>query len=973
MIKVEKRKIGKKSLAIIITASVLALLIAAYVIMSAVISSQSPGSGSGSAGSGIPEIKDGEAIYNNTAVVYPYISKSKIISVAVSSHKDAFVMSRPEGEEQGSYENYFMFFYQDTNGDLAAYYPDIMMEEADTSYTDFYSVEASDGLNMYKIDYLLAAIGALYFDQRIEPEEDRAAQLNRYGLGTDQRETVYISYLDDDGNTCEQKIFIGDKRITGVGYYFMLEGRDYIYTSAASDRFDYLLDDFESFLHSRLIPEGLAADGIYEPYLTTDYKQWTNKYYGINSGGLGMTVAPGSQVVVKADVLDTVYIDDGNSDYYADGYRRAGYSTISVDLNYITSRPEFNRLIAAIESSKVGNYADNEIVASIITDVNEAEIGKKYTYEIYGLEAVLADDGEHEEKGYAVGDNDLVKVIYNYRIDGITANVEPAHAVIDLSADSVIPEDIRAALRGACVGDDLTGSNLLSFDVVYSEENAHKRSVQLIVTDIRLITKIDEYGSISYLDEITEDCIVTYDYKYLVDGYEVGEEGSATVDLSSITEGEDLEIKNSLIGMNVSSNLDKCVLTETVYCQPFMDFLTYRISSVEGFVQKEMVVSFEFVNASQRDPFYGESIYANTLENENKYYALDAIACQNATFLLGGIGASSSGQVSAGLTGSETVAIGLTPENLSKYGLYDGYTIYFELPRGITAVSGSGDDELDDYTYLDTLGCYLYISKLQSDGTRYIGSSLYGIIVKIEGTQFNYLEKSFREYWARTNLVMMDYSNIDKVTLELDMSDVYGSYEFDLDHKTIYIVGNEHYDEKPESGGTEYNFLTVTARPLSERLSDTVFSAILAQEGRDSMNLANLYNRVAGEMFSIGHDTAGASYFKEMLRMLYSTNYSGVLTEEETEAAFDSAPKIMSISFRLSNSPYSYTYDFYRVSDRRVMVHVYRVDPSGNPVDGSADESSGFYISTFAAKKIINGFVNLLNGEELNVDEAYWS
>ena len=179
-------------------------------------------------------------------------------------------------------------------------------------------------------------------------------------------------------------------------------------------------------------------------------------------------------------------------------------------------------------------------------------------------------------------------------------------------------------------------------------------------------------------------------------------------------------------------------------------------------MQKEMIVSFEFVNASERDPFYGESIYKNTLEGENKFYALDSVACQNVTFLLGGVGSGSNSQQSEGLVGRETVAVGLTTEIMDRYGLYDGYTIYFELPRGISRVGGSADDELDDYRYLSTLGFTLYISHEQSDGTRYVASTLYDIVVKIDGAKFDYLEKSFEEYWARRNLVMIDYKLIDK-------------------------------------------------------------------------------------------------------------------------------------------------------------------------------------------------------------------
>ena len=266
----------------------------------------------------------------------------------------------------------------------------------------------------------------------------------------------------------------------------------------------------------------------------------------------------------------------------------------------------------------------------------------------------------------------------------------------------------------------------------------------------------------------------------------------------------------------------------------------------------------------------------------------------------------------------------------------------------------------------------MYISKLQSDGTRYVGSSLYDIIVKIEGTQLNYLEKSFEEFWSRKNLVMVDYNIIDKVTVELNMSDIFGKYEFDLDHKLIYILGNQHYDVMPEEGGTPYNFVTVTARPLTTNISDSVFKTLLATEGRESMDLANVYNRVAGYPYAIGHDTAGTANFKKILSLMYGTNYVGALSAEERDNVTENSTKIMSVAFTLDSSMFNYVYDFYRVSDRRVMVHIYRTDLNGNRVDAE-EELSGFYISTFGAKKIVNAFATLLNGGAIDVNDPYWS
>lgn len=970
MIQVKKTKLDKKHLAIIITASVLALLIVAYAIISTLISSGLIGDSGNNNSKNPPEILEGEAILNNRGIVYPYISTANIISVAVGSkdaEKDSFMMTRPI-KDDGSYESYFAFFYNDRDGNSVSYYPPILSEDSNTEYTDFYSIENRDGLNAYKINYLCAAIGALYFDERINPEEDKDAQLARYGLDEDNRDTIIIQYVDSEGMMREHKVYVGDSLITGVGYYFMLEGRDYIYTSEASERFEYLLGDFESFLHSRLIAEGLPSDGIYEPFLTKDYKQWTSKYYGMDNGYEDKYVAPGSQVIVEADVISPIYLPADKKTDQSDGYRHTGYKVDAIDLAYINGQPQFERLIKALMGHKIGSYENNEIVVTVSSNSNKAEFEKVYKYVIHSVESVLADDKEHFEGGYAVGNNNTIKVTYDYYFDGgdKPKNDEICHGIINISD---MPEDIQSALKNASVGEDLD----LEFEITYNEQTAIERTIELYITEISIITKFTGTGAVQYPEQIDENCIVTYSYKYVVDGSSVLREGTDTVDLSTITEGENLAIKNAIIGMKVGPGLEKAVSETKIYCQLFSDFETYSIRTIKGYVEKEMIVSFEYLNASQRDPFYGESIYKNTLTNENKYYPLDATACEKVTYLLGGVGPGYTSQVSAGLVGSETVAVGLTPYNMDKYKLYDGYVIYFELPRGVVSLPGSEQNEVPDYKSLATLGFNLYISKENSDGSRYIGSDMYDIIVKIDGKGFEFLEKSFDEYWTRRNLVMVDIPNIDKMVVDLGMEDVYGKYTFDLDHKTIYIVGNEHLTEKPESGGTEYNFITVELTS-DGKISDSAYSDILASDRDGKLILETIYETVTGSATSIDHDTEATANFKNLLTLMYAIQYSGVLTEEEIADAKD-MPKIMSISFTLEgkkNYGDIYTYDFYRVSDRRVMVDVYRVDSDGNRIDNSEDELSGFYISTLAAKKIINGVCSLLNGKTIDQDVAYW-
>ena len=120
--------------------------------------------------------------------------------------------------------------------------------------------------------------------------------------------------------------------------------------------------------------------------------------------------------------------------------------------------------------------------------------------------------------------------------------------------------------------------------------------------------------------------------------------------------------------------------------------------------------------------------------------------------LLGGV--TSDSDTSEGLIG-DTVELGLTPENKEKYNL-NAHKIYFEMPRVIFLSSdGSGNDDLDDYGWISTLGVNLYFSAEtdDEDGSkiRYVGSDLFDIVVKVPAEDFEFLNYSFIEYWAQGN------------------------------------------------------------------------------------------------------------------------------------------------------------------------------------------------------------------------------
>ena len=980
MIEVKKKKLGKRSISVIITASVLVFLTVAYIVTNALIGAFKPeNQNEQQKADYIAEI--GESYYGSYALAYPSFTQDNVRGLVVGSHKGKYAMYRSEED------NTFFFCYEGQNGEMEIYYPGIVSAESTFDYTDLYAIEQADGLNVYKLTYLFATLGTLIIDERIplvEDEAERAKQLNRYGLGNLEKESIYILTADNKGNEVSHTIEIGDKLLAGTGYYFRVDGRDYVYTSSGT-YLDYALAGFEGFISPNIVAEGLPQDGIYEPYYTTDYQQWKNKLTRYNdklSADLQPLVAKNSRVIVKAQTVkpitdDDYFGDDLISKLDSDGYVRTDAKSMQLDLSGLGVLTQYGRVIKLIENTRLGVYTDKPLVASAISKTLEVDFGDNdtalYEYEILSVEAVLTDDGEYTAAdGYVtVGDVDgatMVKVSYNYSVNGEKKNEIVRHAIVELSK---LDADSLSKISSAKIGHALSD---LKVTVNYDKATAESQGVTCIITDIALIFEEDEFGGIAYKETVGENSAVSFRYYLMANGKKVTDEISVTTQMSEMKEGSYLKIREALLGKSAGKGLNIEAFTEVSYTQIFSDFITYGIESVDYFIEKELISSFEFVNASNRDSFYGESLYINTMASidpSSKYarYALNSTACETVVCLLGGIGLTSSSNHSEGLLGKETVAVGLTPENMDKYGLYAN-TIYFELPRNIQVIAGADEDELDDYEWSDTLGFNIYISDYNyEDGCRYIASDMYDIVVKYEGDEFDFLDMSFLDYYARRNLILVNYANIKHVSLDFYMDDYFGGYEFDTKSETIWVGGGNTYLEKPENISTqEYNFLSVKAS-LRGKNSGNRLTDYLTESGADYMYLRDLYNKVASEEYGqdvnlmSGYSTLGAVSFQDLLLVLFNTYYLGNLTEEEQKAGLEEKV-LMKFTFTVEGSAKEeYTYEFRRIDDRRVMVSL------SNP--GYNNTVSDFYITTFAFKKIVTNFDRLLNGITIDPESAY--
>ena len=965
MIKNRKNSLQKKHFHIILSASVLVFLIIAYASVNAIVGALKAAEEKGEGEETLPTIIDGEALYGSYPIAYPNFNQDDIQSLDVlyydkDGKKNFYSVRRPNENDD------FVFYYRDTDGNAVEYKPPIYSaEDREFDYTDFYAVDSASGMNVYKLTYLFVTVAVLYFDERIELPEDageRERQLNRYGLGEEERQSISVSYKNSEGELIKHDINIGDMAIDGSGYYFTVDNRNCVYNSMTTD-FNYALGGFVGFLHSKLVSAGLPSDQTYEPYFTTDFKQWKNTFHFTE----GEVVPGNANLVFTGNTLTPVY--DSDMADYESGYYEGKKNQITFRLDSNTP----SNIRAAFVGKQLGALPDVVYVTSV-SNTNWATLGQTYTYTVRAIEAILTDGADICTPGAEVGDAEAVRVTYDYTVsDGEeTKSYTSAHAVINLKKiDTGIPQSVVEQLKTSKVG---ALSEPVSFSVTYDESNAFSYEVKYVINEILAIHEKNGDGTVKNGKVITENSIVSYKYSFVTSDGVLESKGS-TVDLSLIKaeDATNSAIKAKLIGKGVSSNLNLEVYEQTLWCQNLESFVTYRAESLDWFITQEIIASLKYVNPTERDPFYGESLYINTLNNKYRNYALDATACEVVIRLLGGLDGETSYYVSPGLSGLETVAIGLTPANIKEYGLYAN-TLYFELPRGLIKSSTSAEDSFDDYNYLNTLGFYLYISDVQPDGTRYIGSDMYDIVAKVDDHLFEFLDMTFPEYWARRTLAAVNYTDIDRMTLDFYMSDLYGSYNMDIDHNTVYLYNGYAYEAQPEVDGKkvgqEYDSIVVHVSQNGTHATESVLTRALRESGLSSMRLCTVYQKAMGttDVPMAIYDSVGTSNFKSLLSVIFNTYYTGILTPEEQQAGLTEGKKVMKFSFTVPGSTiYPYVYEFYRIDDRRVMVSIYNEDTQGNALNRVSD----FYVSTFAFKKIAYSFQALLNGETVNAEEGY--
>ncbi|MBQ9070495.1 MAG: hypothetical protein IJY23_04020 [Clostridia bacterium] len=991
MIVVKKKM--KKPLLIAILAAALAVLILAAVLINTLILAKD--GGNDETGTPDPEILTelGESIYAKNAIAYTRVERSQmsyinIITTSVDENDAEYKYGYTFFKDTETTDSTFILEYTDKDGGEYLYYPPISSADPTFELNDIYAIDQNDSYKAPKLTYLCNAIGTLYFNERIKLSDDAAvkeSELKEFGLSESEHPLeIRFIYTDKDGQEKKHTILIGDKLISGAGYYFTVDSRPYVYTTYSST-LDYAFLEFTDYISPVLTAAGLPQDSAFEPYLTTDFKQWKNTLYQPYTDKDGNMVCPvvidGATVIINAAIKRPDYTgseDSDPNDNVDDSDKPGGYTTSpatdrTFDLSEMKDDASYQSFINALVGKATGNCNISVTIPTYSNAVNLLdEESDKYTYEIVSIEAIVAADGDRLSG--TVESGSLVKISYHLKKgeNGETkVSDDLFYGVIDLSSE-LVPDSVKTALVGKSVG-TLTDAVELVMD--YDKTNTVSRNVQMVITDIMKIYDTNEESEDVELDKVRVGARVAVRCHLLVDGKQSGKPYEFYFEVKEQHDTDDEKaIAAALMDKSVGKNYEIKIDTYSINAEIIADFTTYEIGEISHFVTKEEVVSFEFQQASERDAYYGESLYKNTMQSDKyKMYALNSSSCEAILRVFGGL--LENANTSNGLVGTRTVDVVLTPDKMLKYGLY-AHTVYFELPRGITAVEYDKDesvedylDSLDDYQYLSTLGFTLYISEEDPvTKTRYMASDLYDIVVEVDGTNFEFLDYSFIEFYARKNVFLMNIRDIENIKLDFYMDDIKGSYNTDLEHLERYVYNGKVYlksnlTEEQLASATKIDLIDVHISESGASV-ETALTKYLAENGITVTTLRELYG---GKL--VQGDSLGTDNYREFIETLFYTAYEGNLTEEEQAAGAANGKLLMRMSVELyeeyyHGSKYEYVFEFYRISDRRVMVKLSKQYESGETVPKS--EVSDFYISSFSFKKLVSKYFDLLNARDVD-------
>ncbi len=1002
-----------------------------------------------------PDLTLGEDYYyfggkpmNNAALIFSQLDRSDIFQIYVkpNSGENYFFY-----HDQSNGKNYFMLGECDDQGtvDLGnAYMPPISERFQSFDYNTLYD-------DTTKIPQLLAVVGAPAIAERIFPEDGNFNQefLSRYGLSqaddpayfeiipykldpangkylytTVERPEYLIRqdtdgkyyYITEDGGRGEaytgaksdlipaadvdntKRVYIGSPTVDDSGYYLYLEGRNIVYTTRSSYLADVVEKDLGYYIAPRLVTE---SENNYAFMLTPGFKIEDGKFVD----AAGTPVTDGATVGVTTETVRT-YDTNGGGDHNAYGVFEM------IDLKTHEDKETF----AAVFSGKnVGDTMDVVTLQQALT-----KSGKAIDYHIIKVAGIIQGDTyiEHPESPITVTATDRVVVAYTdgtrTTVGGMDAGAKIFYGYLNL-ADAKTPEIFRAALVGKTVG----GAD---FDeTVHIEYDGYNNDISTMKFELKEIISIVDADK-QALDAADYGTTVTFAYRLLEDGVLVSESSMViTIPPAGSGEGQfdnpktwtDMvggngvatemtaywteRVARGLLGLKKGSCLDDKGNSTKVIEVPFAveylsDFTIYDDMKIEYFVTYQEELSFAFTN--EHNVFHGSNLY-EIKNGEKAMYSLDPDVANEVLTLF------------QDLKGDETVAVGLDHETIDKYSLYD-YRLSYSMPFDVYSES-VGD--IDYYYHKRSIGYNLYISRKMEDGSRYIGSEQYDIVVKLEdGSQFDFLDWSFYTKWMQNSLLMVSYENLRRMVFDLNFEGAEGSdyntiWGFDITVDQTYPYPTTYYDEETgkdevtyeamprlyaalanlglHSGVKDYatlrNLMTYTIKTYNPK-NDVEFNEQSTMAGKfvqiiseNTAYVETLSNAgwqdldavYGNKLTSNGVDMYGSDNLRGLLLMLNTMRYWGEAADdlsEEEIASITSGDYTMRMALTLIDA----TDKTYTEKGYVLTFYNYGMHSLVTVTDvASGERSDLFYIQSREVRRLAEAVVGLTKGEVIDHDK----
>ena len=743
-----------------------------------------------------------------------------------------------------------------------------------------------------------------------------------------------LSPASDPGSA--KRVYVGNATADDGGYYVMLKDRNVVYTTssvqtnlAEIDLANVVNRSLAYYVQPRLLT---ASATLYDAYFTPSFKLQSGTFIDLAGEG----------------------ILEGDKTYfsYAGTLLHDSAQTKSGQLLY-TVGDSTDLLSQCLTSLKVGDSGVD--LLSCEPQVRAVTDGQTVTYRIVAIDALfdtttLALIGPGSPAARPVAQADAVLVSY---LDG---GVEKKGAIC--LADPALDSAVRDALVGKSIGVIESPADYIVLSVSYPKTD----EMQTVVYKINAINSITR-GEAPVSDTVAQGDSVSFTYSVSMDGQAVqlGSYQSWVVDVNAedtIQRG----LSELLVGKEKGTYSS---LTTTFYFTDdacFSSYTVYTDCAVTSTAPYRPDLSFGhfYYVGGDKDIYQSDSIYLIEDPAELMMYSIDSSVAQA---LLGRF---------ADLSGAETVAVGITEQRLRDYGLY-AYHVSYTLPYNTQAEMGQGGAvESMSCDYAITYD--LFISEKQKGGARYVASTQYDIITRVTDDTFDFVEWSFFEDIARSNLFMTNIEYIREIVLKTNYTDKKDTHSFVVSvdeayggnteaHRLYvsYVSGVSQKTEEVKDKGV----VKPSAGVVVEAIGPTLERVITVKNGTSIDTLYSAHSE------KNGYDEAGVVHFRRFASALYNTYYMGQvkadLTEQQIQALLENdEAMLLSMAITLIDGRV-YTFRFYAYTPGRMMVSVSGQSKDGTPLG----ESHHYYVNRSEVDKLATLADKLSMGQVFTENDGY--